>query len=364
MTIPANRLDRAFEAHRQEYEQKALEVLRSGYYIMGKELSAFEREFADYLGGGECVGMACGLDALSVTFRLLGLGPGDEVIVQANTFIAGVLGITACGAAPVFVEPDDRFGMDAQQVQRSITPRTRAVLVTHLYGMPIPMDGIAALCAERGLYLVEDCAQAHGAEIGGRKAGTFGHVGCFSFYPTKNLGAFGDAGAVFTRDPALAQKFRVFRNYGSEKKYHNSVEGVNSRLDELQAGLLRVRLTHLEELNGEKSRLAQRYTAEIRNPLITLPSPYPGTVPAWHQYVVRCEQRDRLRAFLAQRDVGSDIHYPIPPHLSEAYAYLGLGPGSLPKTEALCRTVLSLPLFNGMTYDEQSAVIAALNDFR
>ena len=364
MNIPCNRLDRAFEAHRQEYEQKALEVLRSGHFIMGPELSAFEREFAEYLGGGECVGLASGLDSLSLTFRLLGLGKGDEVIVQGNTFIAGVLGVTFCGASPVFAEPDDRFGLTAEEIARRITPRTRAVLVTHLYGLPTPLKDIAALCRARGLFLVEDCAQCHGAQTEGVMTGSVGDVGCFSFYPTKNLGAFGDGGAVFTRNASLAQQFRVYRNYGSEKKYHNCVAGVNSRLDELQAGLLRVRLTHLEELNNEKRALARRYSESIANPAVILPRAWPQTGPVWHQYVVRVERRDAFRAYLADRGIGTDIHYPIPPHLSQAYAYLGLGEGSLPKTEALCRTVVSLPIFNGMTPQEQDRVIGAINEWK
>ncbi|MBR1811129.1 MAG: DegT/DnrJ/EryC1/StrS family aminotransferase [Clostridia bacterium] len=363
MQIPANRLDLAFCMHQQEYEQKALEVLRSGFYVMGRELAAFESEFAAFTGGQYCVGLASGLDALWIAFRLLGIGVGDEVIVQGNTYIASVMGITINGATPVFAEPNERFGIDADRIEALITPRTKAILVTHLYGMMTPMNKITQICRTHGLKLVEDCAQAHGASYAGRMAGTFGDVGCFSFYPTKNLGCFGDGGAVIVKDAALAEAFRVFRNYGSEKKYCNSVVGANSRLDELQAGLLRVRLRYMEELTAEKSRLARRYAQGIRNAQIRLPEPAADTVNVWHQYVIRCERRQALIDNLRAKGIGTQIHYPIPPHLSQAYRYLGLRRGSLPVTEHLADTVLSLPIYFGMTQKEQDYVIRALNAF-
>ena len=363
MQIPANRLDLAFCMHQQEYEQKALEVLRSGFYLMGRELAAFESEFAAFTGGQYCVGLASGLDALWIAFRLLGIGVGDEVIVQGNTYIASVMGITINGATPVFAEPNERFGIDADRIEALITPRTKAILVTHLYGMMTPMNKITQICRTHGLKLVEDCAQAHGASYAGRMAGTFGDVGCFSFYPTKNLGCFGDGGAVIVKDAALAEAFRVFRNYGSEKKYCNSVVGANSRLDELQAGLLRVRLRYMEELTAEKSRLARRYAQGIRNAQIRLPEPAADTVNVWHQYVIRCERRQALIDNLRAKGIGTQIHYPIPPHLSQAYRYLGLRRGSLPVTEHLADTVLSLPIYFGMTQKEQDYVIRALNAF-
>lgn len=363
MKIMPNRMDRGFFRYQQEFEAKALQVLRSGWYVLGQEVQAFEQEFAAYTGAPCCVGLASGLDALWIAFRLLHIGPGDEVIVQGNTYIASVMGITINGATPVFVEPDEHFGMDPQKIEALITDKTRAVLVTHLYGMASRMGEITALCRAHNLRLVEDCAQSHGACFQGQMTGTFGDVGCFSFYPSKNLGAFGDGGAVVVQDEALAQEFRVFRNYGSEKRYHNKVVGANSRLDEIQAGLLRVRLAHLPELTAEKQRIAARYTAELHNPRILLPSPAPGASSVWHQYVVRCEDRDRLMAYLADRGIGTIIHYPIPPHLAQAYRYLGLRPGSLPITEHLARTVLSIPMYNGMTEEEQSYVIDAINRF-
>ena len=363
MKIMPIRTDRLYAAHDAEYTQKALEVLRSGQYINGKELASFEQAWASYIGAERCVGVANGLDALRITFRVLGLGAGDEGIVQANTYIAGIMGISDCGATPVLAEPDEYFGLTPAAVEACITPRTKAVLVTHLYGMMTPMDEIVSLCERRGLLLVEDCAQAHGAAWRGKKAGSFGVAGCFSFFPAKNLGAFGDGGAIVTSDDALAEKLRVFRNYGSNKRYYNSCIGVNSRLDELQAGLLHVRLRYLDGMNAERNRIAARYTNEIRNPLLRLPETRPGAYNVWHQYVVRCDRRDALQQYLNDNDIHALIHYPIPPHLSEAYAYLGYGRGSLPRTEALGDTVLSVPLYNEMTEEELSYVIDVLNRF-
>lgn len=364
MKIMPNRMDRGFEMFQNEFEAKALEVLRSGWYVLGKEVSAFEEEFAAYIGGKYCVGLASGLDALWIAFRLLNIGKGDEVIVQGNTYIASVMGVTMNGATPVFAEPDDHFGMDPEKIESLITEKTKAVLVTHLYGMASRMDEIVAICKKHNLRLVEDCAQSHGASFNGKMTGTFGDVGCFSFYPSKNLGAFGDAGAVIVNDEALAKEFKIFRNYGSEKRYYNKVVGANSRLDELQAGLLRVRLKYMQDLTAEKQKIAARYSKEINNPAIKLPTLVPGATCVWHQYVIRCEERDRLIDYLNSKEIGTIIHYPIPPHLAEAYTYLGHKEGFLPITEHLAKTVLSIPMYNGMTDDEQSYVIDAINNFR
>ena len=364
MKILANRMDLGFQRHQEEYENAALRVLRSGWYILGKEVSAFEEEFAAYTGAKYCVGLASGLDALWIAFRLLHIGTGDEVIVQGNTYIASVMGITMNGATPIFVEPDEHFGMAPERIEELITDKTKAILVTHLYGMASRMDEIVSICEKHNLRLVEDCAQSHGACFNGRMTGTFGDVGCFSFYPSKNLGAFGDAGAVVVNDEELAKEFKIFRNYGSEKRYYNKVVGANSRLDELQAGLLRVRLLHMDELTKEKQRIAARYSAELSNPLIQLPTLAPGATCVWHQYVIRCEERSRLIEYLYEKEIGTIIHYPIPPHLAEAYRYLGHEPGFLPITEHMANTVLSIPMYNGMTDDEQSFVIDALNRFK
>lgn len=363
MRIMPNRMDRGYYRYQDEFEQKALEILRSGWYVLGKEVESFEQEFASYTGGNYCVGLASGLDALWIAFRLLGIGPGDEVLVQGNTYIASVMGITMNGATPVFVEPDACFGIDAGKLEEKITEKTKAILVVHLYGIATPMDDIVALCQKYDLRLVEDCAQSHGACYKGKMTGTFGDVGCFSFYPSKNLGAFGDGGAVIVQDEQLAKEFKIFRNYGSEKRYYNKVVGTNSRLDELQAGLLRVRLKHLDELNEEKVRIAERYSKNIENPMIQLPQIPADTNCVYHQYVIRCEQRDRLIDYLNDREIGTIIHYPIPPHLAEAYRYLGHQKGDFPITEHLAETVLSIPMYNGMTADEQEQVIDALNSF-
>ena len=318
-----NRMDRTFYKYQNEFENKALEVLRSGWYVLGNEVSLFEKEFAEYCGAKYCVGLASGLDALWIAFRLLKIGPGDEVLVQGNTYIASVMGITINGATPVFVEPDEHFGMDSTKLESLISKKTKAILVTHLYGMATRMDKIVSVCKKYNLYLVEDCAQSHGACFNGQMTGTFGDVGCFSFYPSKNLGAFGDAGAIVTNNEELAKEFRIFRNYGSEKRYYNKIIGANSRLDELQAGLLRIKLSHLTELNKEREQLANRYNKEIKNELIKLPSIAKGSTCVWHQYVIRCEERDRLIDYLNKLGIGTIIHYPIPPHLAEAYKCLG-----------------------------------------
>ncbi len=364
MNVPACDLKRQFDLYAGELEDKALRVLRGGWYILGREVEAFEEEFARYIGARYCVGLASGLDALWIAFRLLGIGTGDEVIVSSNAYIACVMGITFNGATPVFVEPDEYDNIDASRVERAITPRCRAILAVHLYGQTCDMDAITAIAERHGLPVVEDCAQSHGSTFGGRTAGTFGKVGCFSFYPTKGLGAFGDAGAIVTDDDALAREFRTFRNYGSDVHYHFKVVGANSRLDELQAGLLRVRLSHLDELNAERQALAARYTEGIRNPLVTPPRVREAAYSTWHQYVVHCPARDRLAAYLRENGVGTGIHYPIPPHLSEAYASLGYREGAFPVAERYAREVLSLPMFNGMTAEEQSYVIDRINAFR
>lgn len=356
-------MDRGFYMYQKEFETKALEVLRSGWYILGNEVSSFEDEFAAYTGAKYCVGLASGLDALWIAFRLLNIGPGSEVLVQGNTYIASVMGITINGATPVFVEPDEHFGMDPERIEKLITDKTKAILVTHLYGMASRMDEIVSICKKHNLRLVEDCAQSHGARFNGQMTGTFGDIGCFSFYPSKNLGAFGDAGAIICNDESLSKGFRVFRNYGSEKRYYNKIVGANSRLDELQAGLLRVRLKHLDELTEEKNKIAARYNAELCNQLIQLPVLAKESSCVWHQYVIRCEERDRLIDYLNAREIGTIIHYPIPPHLSEAYRYLGHQEGFLPITEHLAKTVLSIPMYNGMTEEEQSFVIDAINSF-
>lgn len=364
MKIMTNRLDRGFYLHQKEFEEKALEVLRSGWYVLGKEVSRFEEEFANYIGAKYCIGLASGLDALWIAFRLLNIRQGDEVIVQGNTYIASVMGITINGATPVFVEPDIYNNLDPWKIEEKITSKTKAILVVHLYGQASNMNPIVKIAKEYNLYVIEDCAQAHGACHNGKLTGTFGDIGCFSFYPSKNLGAFGDAGAIVTDNPELAQMVKVFRNYGSEKRYYNMIVGTNSRLDELQAGLLRVRLKYLDEYTEERAAICNRYLSEMKNSFIELPRVADKCTTVWHQFVIRTKHRRELVEFLEKEDIFTLIHYPIPPHLSEAYKYLAIQEGSLPITEKYAQEVLSLPLYNGMKDEEIHKVINTINKFK
>lgn len=363
MQIKCNVLDRQFQMHQEEYEAAALKVLRSGWYVLGNEVKQFEEEFARYTGRTYCVGLNSGLDALILSVRALGIGRGDEVIVQANTYIATVLGITENGAVPVFVEPDKYFNMDADKIEQAITDRTKAIMIVHLYGQASNMRKITEIAQKYKLHLIEDCAQSHGACFAGRMTGTFGISGCFSFYPTKNLGAFGDAGAVVTNDEAFAQQIRMMRNYGSKVRYYNDVEGVNSRLDEMQAALLRVKLKYLPELNEERKALAKRYHEGIWNSQIQLPKCREGSENIYHQYVVRCSRRDELQNYLADKGIQTQIHYPVPPHLAKCYQRLGHSKGEFPITEGYADEVLSLPIYTGMTAEEQDYVIEQINLF-
>lgn len=362
--IMTNRLDRGFFKYQEEFEAKAIEVLRSGWYVLGKEVSSFEEEFAAYTGAKYCAGLASGLDALYLAFRALGIGKGDEVLVQGNTYIASVMGITMNGATPVIVEPDEYHQIDVDRLEEAITDKTKAILVVHLYGEAAKMDTVVDICTKHNLKLVEDCAQSHGATYNGQMTGTFGDVGCFSFYPSKNVGAFGDGGAIVTNDEEICKKIKMLRNYGSEVRYYFKEVGVNSRLDELQAGLLRVRLSHVAELEAERVKIADRYTAEIKNPLFTLPKNREGATCVWHQYVLRCKTRDDLKDYLDKNGIATIIHYPIPPHLSECYRDYGWKKGDFPITEQLADEVLSIPIYTGMTDEEQKYVIDVLNAYK
>lgn len=363
MKILANRLDRLFCQHQEEYEKKMLEILRSGWYVLGQEVEQFEMEFAHYLGSEYCAGVGNGLDAISLALRALGIGAGDEVLVQGNTYIASVMGITLNGATPIFVEPDQYYNLDVDNIEKKLTPRTKAVLVVHLYGQASNMGAIMKIANEHHLRVIEDCAQAHGACFEGKKVGTFGDVGCFSFYPSKNLGAFGDGGAIVSNDEKLIKDIKVIRNYGSERRYYNSVIGVNSRLDELQAGMLRVRLKYLEEINEERRKIAENYIEYVKNPKLIMPEVRTGASSVWHQFVIRTKDREQFVRYLNDFEIGTIIHYPIPPHLSEGYRYLQVKKGKLPITENYADTVLSLPIYNGMRTDELEYVIDKINNF-
>ena len=355
MKIDLAILGRQFNLHKNEYETAALRALNSGWYILGNEGKNFETEFADYLGAKFCVGVNSGLDALTLAVRALGIGEGDEVIVQANTYIASVLAITANKATPIFVEPDKFYNLDADKIEAAITSKTKAIMVVHLYGQASNMEKICEIAEKNNLPIIEDCAQSHGAKFKNKTTGTFG-VGCFSFYPTKNLGAFG-------ADENFARQIKMLRNYGSEVKYHNKVEGVNSRLDEIQAALLRVKLSHLDELNAERKKIAEEYLSQIKNEKIILPEIREGSEHVWHQFVVRVEEREKFQNYLEQNEIKTIVHYPIPPHLAECYQSLGYKRGDFPITEKFSDEVVSLPMFNGMTREEIDFVIKVLNNY-
>lgn len=352
--------------YQQELKNACARVIDSGWYIMGNELTQFEAEFAVYCGTQHAIGVANGLDALILTLRAwkeLGkLKAGDEVIVQANTYIASVLAITENNLVPVFVEPDPAtFNLDPSIVRAAITSNTKAILPVHLYGQISPMPEILVLAEEFDLLVLEDCAQSHGAEINGKRAGNWGHAAGFSFYPGKNLGALGDAGAITTNDDELAQTLKALRNYGSHKKYENLYQGINSRLDEIQAAMLRVKLRYLELETKRRQQIAQTYSLSISNPLIILPVVAEELAHVWHLFVVRCENREALQQHLATKGIQTLIHYPIPPHKQQAYS--NYSEMELPLTELIHSQVLSIPLDPTMSDEAIKQVIIAMNEF-
>jgi len=361
-TIPFLDLHAAYLELRAELDAAAQRVLASGWYILGAEVEAFEREFAAYCEVEHCVGVGNGLEALHLILRAYGIGPGDEVIVPANTYIATWLAVSYAGAKPVPVEPDARtYNVDPALIEAAITPATKAILPVHLYGQPAEMDPINAVAARYGLKVIEDAAQAHGARYRGRRVGGLGDAAGFSFYPGKNLGALGDGGAVVTKDAELAERVRVLRNYGSRVKYHNEVKGFNSRLDELQAALLRVKLPVLDEWNQRRRDAAARYLDGLAGSELGLPFAPEWAEPVWHLFVVRHPQRDELQRRLQQAGIGTMIHYPVPPHLQPAYAEWGYGAGAFPITEAIHREVLSLPMGPQLTVAQELRVIEVLS---
>jgi dTDP-4-amino-4,6-dideoxygalactose transaminase len=347
-----------------ELEQAFQQFLQSGQYMLGAQLAAFEREFADYCGAQACVGVANGLDAMHLILRAYGIGEGDEVIVPANTYIATWLAVSMAGATPVPVEPDAAtWNIDPARIEAAITPATKAILLVHLYGQPADMTPIMELAGRFNLKVIEDSAHAHGARYLGRNAGALGHAAAFSFYPGKNLGALGDGGAVVTNDMALAENVRVLRNYGSDIKYHNQVKGFNSRLDELQAALLRIKLRYLDGWNAQRSAIAVRYIEAFKDLPIKLPCVLDGTQSSWHLFVICTAVRDQLADFLNERGIMTMIHYPIPPHEQPAYQEMAGLRGKLPISEQLHREVLSLPMFPGMRDDQVMQVIKIVREF-
>lgn len=358
MNIPFLNLKSINASFHGALEESAARVVRSGQYILGDEVTSFEREFAAYCGTSHAVGVSNGLDALHMILRAMDIGSGDEVIVPANTFIATWLAVSFCGAKPVPVDAEPNgFNMDLSAVEAAITPRTRALMVVHLYGLPVDVAALQAVADRHYLPIIEDAAQAHGATCHGVRAGALGRAAAFSFYPGKNLGALGDGGGVTTNDHQLAERIRLLRNYGSEVKYENREAGFNARLDEMQAAILRVKLARLDEDNQARQRIADRYLQGMIGLDLVLPAVPAGHTSVWHLFVVRSATRERLREALAQQGVATGIHYPVPPYLQPAYAAMGLREGQFPRTEAIHREVLSLPIWPGMTDEMVDHVI-------
>lgn len=357
--IPFLDLKRLNARHGADIQAAIGRVLDSGWYVLGAEVAAFEDEFAAYCEVEHCVGVANGLDALYLILRGLGIGAGDEVIVPANTFIATWLAVSQAGATPVPVDPDPHtHNMDPASVERAITSRTRAILAVHLYGQPADMRALSAIALQHGLKLVEDAAQAHGARLDGRRVGSLGDAAGFSFYPGKNLGALGDGGAITTRDADLAQRLRMLRNYGSQVKYHHEVAGVNSRLDEIQAAVLRCKLPTLDDDNAARRRVAQRYQDGLRGLPLGLQSVLPQAEPVWHLLVVSCPHRERVHNALTSAGIGHLVHYPIACHLQGAYS--GAKWPALPVSERLQHEVLSLPIAPYLSDADVDAVVAVV----
>ncbi|MFR4016119.1 MAG: DegT/DnrJ/EryC1/StrS family aminotransferase [Holdemanella porci] len=340
-------------------------VYNRSWYIEGVEDEAFEKAFAEYCDSKYCVGVGNGLDSLFLALKAMGIKEGDEVIVPSNTYIATALAVTYTGATPVFVEPDIRtFNIDPTKIEAAITDKTRAIMPVHLYGQACDMDPIMNIAKKYDLYVVEDCAQAHGAKYNGKVIGSFGDAAGFSFYPGKNLGALGDAGATVTNNEELAKKVRALGNYGSDYKYHHIYQGNNSRLDELQAAFLAAKLPHLNKVNVERRKIAQKYLDGINNPEINLPFVPEYAEPVWHIFGIRCNRRDELEKFLNDAGISTNKHYPIPMHLQGCYADLGFKKGDYPIAEEISETELSIPMYYGMTDEEVQYVIDRINEFK
>lgn len=362
--VPFLNLRATYSELKEEIDEAVARVLESGGFILGREVEAFENEFAEYLGVKHCVGVSSGLDALHVALRALGAGPGDEVLVPSNTYIATWLAVSYAGAVPVPVEPDEyTYNVDPARIEAAITERTRGIIPVHLYGQAADMDTILEIARKHNLWVLEDAAQAHGARYKGVRVGGLGDIAGWSFYPGKNLGAFGDGGAVTTNDDELADRVRVLRNYGSRFKYYNEVKGLNSRLDAIHAAILRVKLGCLDEWNDRRRQIAAWYGESLRRSGLVLPYVPACAEPVYHLYVVRCQQRDVLQQHLKSLGVETLIHYPVPPHLQQAYREMGLGEGSLPLSERLHQEVLSLPMGPHLSTTEAAAVSEAVREF-
>ncbi len=365
MSIPFLDLKSINLRYKEELLEASNRVLDSGWFVLGHETKMFESEFSAYCESDYCIGVGNGLDALHLILRAYGIGEGDEVIVPSNTYIATWLAVSYAGAKPIPVEPDEKtYNIDPERIESAITPNTRAILAVHLYGQCADMDQIMLIAEKHGLKVIEDAAQAHGSLYKGRKSGSLGHAAGFSFFPGKNLGALGDSGAVTTNDASLADKVRVLRNYGSEKKYHNSYKGYNSRLDELQASLLRAKLPHLDEDLARRKQVAAIYNKELNGVLnLTLPNVQEWSSHAWHLYVVRSSKRELLQQHLKSEGVETLIHYPIPPHLQPAYSEYRFMERELPLADVISREVLSLPMGPHLNPEQCETVIRTIQSF-
>lgn len=362
-TIPLVDLKAQYRAIQPQIDAAIAQVITNTSFIMGPAVREFEQQFADFCGVAHCIGVSSGTAALTLALRALGIGPGDEVITTAHTFIATAEAICAVGAQPVFVDIDPvTYTLDPERFAAAITPDTRAVIPVHIYGLPADMDRINSIAETHGLAVIEDAAQAHGATWQGRMAGSLAHLGCFSFYPGKNLGAYGDAGAVTTNDPDLAEQIRSLRNHGRRDKYVHDQVGYGERLDTLQAAILAAKLPYLADWTAARRRLAARYQELLADLDLILPQEAEGANSAWHLYVVRTSRRDQVLEQLRRRGVEAGVHYPLPLHLQPAFASLGLGAGDLPVTEAVSATCLSLPLFPEMTDAQQDRVAELLHE--
>jgi dTDP-4-amino-4,6-dideoxygalactose transaminase len=364
MNIPFLDLNSPYIELKEDLDAAYRRVMEAGWYILGKEVEAFEAEFASYCEVNHCIGVGNGLEALHLIVRAYGIRQGDEVIVPANTYIATWLAVTQAGATPVPVEPiESTYNIDPSRIEEAVNAKTKAIMVVHLYGQPADMDPIHKLARKYGLIVIEDCAQAHGARYKGRRVGGLGDAAAFSFYPGKNLGAFGDGGAVTTNDPLFAERIRVLRNYGSHIKYHNDVVGYNSRLDELQAALLRAKLNKLDVWNERRKQISTHYMLALSGKQkLVLPLVPDWADPVWHLFVVRHNQRGNLYEALREAGVGTMIHYPVPPHLQPAYADLNLSEGDFPISEQMAKEVLSLPIGPHLTQTGCESVISILRN--
>ena len=362
--IPQANPKAGYTAHKGEIDSAIARVMESGRYILGQEVAAFEEEFAAYIGVRYGIGVGSGTDALHLALRACGVGVGDEVITVSHTAVATAAAIELCGARPVFVDiHPSTFVIDPDQIERVITSRTKAIVPVHLYGHVADMKSIQSIARSHGLVVVEDCAQSHGATYGGRKSGSMGDMAAFSFYPTKNLGAFGDGGMVITHNEKLAERVRLLREYGWRQRFNSEIPGLNSRLDELQAAVLRVKLKHLEQGNGERRRKAAIYTKWLEGTDIVCPTEKEPAHHVYHLYVIRTKRRDSLQAFLKEQGIGTLVHYPIPIHLQQAYKHLGYARGDLPLTEACSQEILSLPFFPELTESEIETVALNIRQF-